>query len=238
MEYITPEGYRVDGRRPTEMRKCEMELGFEKSADGSARVRMGNTLVEAVVSGPMEGKRRNHDSAELKVFFSQATFATRRRRERMFDRNMAETSELLKQMYEQVVLVKQLPETSIEIRVQVLQDDGSVNAAAINACTLALIDAGIPMSDIVSSAEGGYISGRMVVDMGKDEENAGTVFNVHTAVMHNSGTVAILQTEGKMPLKRLGELLSVVEEGAKEAGIQMKEKIMEYGNKVMQYQNI
>ncbi|EDR22949.1 exosome complex exonuclease RRP41, putative [Entamoeba dispar SAW760] len=238
MEYISPEGYRLDGRRTTEMRKCEMEINFLNTSDGSARVRMGNTIVEAVVFGPLEGRRRNREGAELMVSYSQATFATRKRREQMHDRTMIETAELLKQMYEQVIITKLLPETMIDLRVQIMQDDGSVTAAVINACTLALIDAGIPMIDIVSAAEGGYIDGKMVVDMNKDEENVGTVFNVHTAIMQKSGAVALLQTEGKMPLQRLGDLLSIVEEGAKTIGIEMKKRIREYGIEVLSYQTI
>ena len=238
MEYISPEGYRLDGRRSSEMRRCEMEIDFQKTADGSARVRLGNTIVEAIVFGPMEGKRKNKERAELVVSYSQATFATRRRRERMHDRTMVETAELLKQMYEQVIITSLYPETLIDLRVQVMQDDGSVTAAVINACTLALIDAGIPMIDIVSAAQGGFLDGTMIVDMNKDEENVGTVFNVNMAIMQKSGEIALLQTEGKMPLERLGDLLVVVEEGAKAVGITMKEKIKEFGRKVLIYQTL
>ncbi|KAL7714128.1 Exosome complex exonuclease RRP41 [Entamoeba marina] len=238
MEHISPEGYRYDGRKTSEMRKIDATIGFLQTADGSARVKLGNTMVEAVVYGPMEGNRRNHEMAELMVSFSQATFASRKRRERMYDRSMSETSELLKHMYEQIILSRSIPETTIDLRVQVMQDDGSVIAAAINACTIALIDAGIPMTDIVCSAEGGFLDGQMVVDMNKDEENVGTVFNVHMAVMQNTGEIAMLQTEGKMPLDKLGELLVVVEEGSKSIGEEIKRKIREYGEKILSFQNI
>jgi exosome complex component RRP41 len=45
MEYITPEGLRIDGRRPKEIRKLMAEIGVMPQADGSAVFQMGNTKV-------------------------------------------------------------------------------------------------------------------------------------------------------------------------------------------------
>lgn len=47
----------------------------------------------------------------------------------------------------------------IDIFVQVLQADGGTRSACINAATLALSDAGIPMRDIVTSCSAGYLNG-------------------------------------------------------------------------------
>lgn len=43
MEFISPEGLRLDGRRPRELRQLQCELGVLDSADGSAMFTMGNT---------------------------------------------------------------------------------------------------------------------------------------------------------------------------------------------------
>lgn len=45
MEFVSPEGLRLDGRRPKELRQLKAELGVLKSADGSAMFEMGNTKV-------------------------------------------------------------------------------------------------------------------------------------------------------------------------------------------------
>ena len=45
------------------------------------------------------------------------------------------------------------------------QADGGTRCAAINATTLALIDAGIPMSDFVVSCAAGYIDGTPLLDL-------------------------------------------------------------------------
>jgi polyribonucleotide nucleotidyltransferase len=54
-EYITPEGLRLDGRKPDELRKIRCKLGILSSrADGSAYYEQGNTKVIATVYGPRE----------------------------------------------------------------------------------------------------------------------------------------------------------------------------------------
>ncbi len=45
MEFVSPEGLRVDGRRPNELRKLAAKLGVLATADGSAIFEMGNTKV-------------------------------------------------------------------------------------------------------------------------------------------------------------------------------------------------
>ncbi len=60
MEYLTPEGLRVDGRRPEELRKIKCKLRVLSKADGSAYFEQGNTKVVAAVYGPKEVKSLNH----------------------------------------------------------------------------------------------------------------------------------------------------------------------------------
>lgn len=47
------------------------------------------------------------------------------------------------------------PHSTISIHVSVLSADGSLLAAAVNACTLALVDAGIPMPGLLSACTSG-----------------------------------------------------------------------------------
>ncbi|PSS11670.1 Exosome complex component like [Actinidia chinensis var. chinensis] len=54
MEYVSPEGLRLDGRRPMEMRQIRGEIGAVSRADGSAVFEMGNTKVIAAVYGRRE----------------------------------------------------------------------------------------------------------------------------------------------------------------------------------------
>lgn len=45
MEFVSPEGLRVDGRRPHEVRQLRSQLAVLDNADGSAIFEMGNTKV-------------------------------------------------------------------------------------------------------------------------------------------------------------------------------------------------
>ena len=52
MEFVSPEGLRLDGRRPKELRRLACELGCLPHADGSAQLQMGNTKVGGPPPGP------------------------------------------------------------------------------------------------------------------------------------------------------------------------------------------
>eukprot|EP00920_Eleutheroschizon_duboscqi_P039550 GHVT01095066.1.p1 GENE.GHVT01095066.1~~GHVT01095066.1.p1 ORF type:complete len:270 (+),score=37.56 GHVT01095066.1:624-1433(+) len=56
LEYISPDGYRLDARRTLELRTLQCRIGgLAPNADGSAYVEQGNTKVIAYVYGPREG---------------------------------------------------------------------------------------------------------------------------------------------------------------------------------------
>lgn len=54
---------------------------------------------------------------------------------------------------------------------QVLQSDGGNYCASINAATLALVDAGIPMKDLVCACSASFVKETPVVDINHMEEN-------------------------------------------------------------------
>ncbi|GJN15186.1 hypothetical protein PR202_gb02080 [Eleusine coracana subsp. coracana] len=144
MEYVNPlTGFRVDGRRPNEMRQLKGEIGVVARADGSALFEMGNTRVIAAVYGPREVQNKG-----------------------------------------QLVNSK---EALIDIFVQVLQADGGTRSACINAATLALADAGIPMRDIVTSCSAGYLCSTPLL-----EDSAGGA-DVTVGILAKTDKVTLLQ---------------------------------------------
>ena len=52
MELLSDEGFRIDGRRPNELRRIQCRMGVFAQADGSAYIEHGNTKVLAAVYGP------------------------------------------------------------------------------------------------------------------------------------------------------------------------------------------
>eukprot|EP00983_Pelagomonas_calceolata_P110587 1159689-Pelagomonas_calceolata.AAC.2 len=67
MEYVTPEGLRIDGRRPKELRRLDCSLDVLQSADGSAVFQMGNTKVgdEAMEGTGAEARVMYDNQAQL-----------------------------------------------------------------------------------------------------------------------------------------------------------------------------
>lgn len=45
LQLLSEEGYRIDGRKPNELRKIRCNMGVFKQADGSAYIEQGNTKV-------------------------------------------------------------------------------------------------------------------------------------------------------------------------------------------------
>jgi exosome complex component RRP41 len=78
MEFLSPEGLRLDGRRPAELRRLAVTLGALPHADGSAWVQAGNTRVLAAVFGPYmpPGFRGGTGTADLRCEVSTAAFST------------------------------------------------------------------------------------------------------------------------------------------------------------------
>ncbi|KAH9728711.1 exosome complex component rrp41 [Citrus sinensis] len=164
MEFVSPEGLRLDGRRPTEMRQLRAEIGNVAKADGSAVFEMGNTKVIAAVYGPRE----------VRCEYSMASFSTGdRMRKPKGDRRSTEISLVIRQTMEACILTHLMPRSQIDIFVQVLQADGGTRSACINAATLALQDAGIPMRDIVTSCSAGYLNSTPLLDLNYVEDSAG-----------------------------------------------------------------
>jgi ribonuclease PH len=83
LEFITPEGLRLDGRRAGELRKIHCKLGVIDKADGSAYVEQGNTKALVAVYGPREvvfRSRAEHDRAIVNAEFGVASFSSQQRK--------------------------------------------------------------------------------------------------------------------------------------------------------------
>ena len=63
----------------------------------------------------------------------------------------------LRQIFEAVILTNLFPRSQINISVQILQADGGNLCTAINVACLALLDAGIPMKDMVVACSAGFL---------------------------------------------------------------------------------
>lgn len=103
---------------------------------------------------------------------------------------------------ESALLLHLYPKSKIQIVVWILADDGGRLCAAINATTLALVDAGIPMKDLVCSCSAGGNGDSILVDLNRREESSqGGQASVYLpcAMLPQRGTVVMAQCEARLP---------------------------------------
>ncbi|KAL6767996.1 Exosome complex component RRP41 [Auxenochlorella protothecoides] len=218
MEYVNTVGLRLDGRRPNEIRQLRAEMSTLASADGSATFEMGNTKVLAAVYGPREASNRaqtDTSKATVRCEYSMAAFSSGERRRRgKSDRRATETSLAIANTLEQNILTELLPRTQIDIYVQVLQADGGMRCAAINAAFLALADAGVPMRDSVAACAAGYLDGTALLDLNYTEDGGGGP-EVAVALQTGLHQVLMLQTDSKLSMEVFEEVVELASNGCR-----------------------
>ena len=154
-EYLK-EGKRFDGRKPEEMRELNIETGFAKNAEGSARVKLGNT--EVIVGIKMSTGEPYPDSpnkgnlmvtAEL-LPLSSPRFEYGPPRfpaielGRVIDRGIRESGFI---EFEKLVIEKGKKVWTVMIDIYPLNDDGNLMDAAGIGAVAALKSAKMPVYD-------------------------------------------------------------------------------------------
>jgi len=176
---------------------------------------MGLTVALASVRGPTECSRKSDevsDRAIVEATIQVAPFAAADRRtiNSATDRRLVEASHLLQKSVEAALLLHLFPKSRIEVVVTILADDGGRLCAAINAASLALADAGLPMRDLVCSCAAGYASGinldTTLVDLNRREEVGGgggghqpAAVQLPCAMLPRRGTLVLAQCEARLP---------------------------------------
>uniref|UniRef100_A0A914LEE4 Exoribonuclease phosphorolytic domain-containing protein n=1 Tax=Meloidogyne incognita TaxID=6306 RepID=A0A914LEE4_MELIC len=181
-------GFRKDARLPKQIRNIIYQTGIYSNADGSAYIEQGGTKVLCAVYGPREGRiksRIQEESAIVVCQYSQSTFSVPDRRNRpRGDRRGNTNSRLLERAFEAVVFVNLYPRSQIDIFFEVIEAsfkgsmtietiaDGGNLAACVNAGSLALADAGIPMRGLASAVECGCVDGVSCTDTSSREQTS------------------------------------------------------------------
>ncbi|WP_449461579.1 exosome complex exonuclease Rrp41 [Tardisphaera miroshnichenkoae] len=196
-ELLTDEGIRTDGRKIDEARPFDVEVGVLTQADGSALVRQGKNLILAGVMGPYEAERHSQflDRSSLRVRYHMQPYSTNERKSPTYSRREIELSRAIREALEPAIILTELPRTQIDVFVEVLQADGGTRCASVNAASVALADAGIPMRDLVTAVAIGKVRDTLVVDINDlEDENGQADFPI--AMMPNKGKITLLQMNG------------------------------------------
>jgi exosome complex component RRP41 len=189
---------RFDEREPNEIRPIKIESGVLPNADGSAYIEMGKNKVVVGVFGPreMHPKRLSKPNmATLRCRYHMAPFSVDPRRSPAPSRRDNEISMVMRYALEPAVFLERYPRSAIDVYAEVLEADGGTRTASINAATVALVDAGIPMRDLVSSCAAGKIDDMLILDLGDYEDKEGQA-DVPVAYMPKLGKVTLLQMDG------------------------------------------
>lgn len=89
---------------------------------------------------------------------------------------------------------------------QILQSDGGNYSACVNAATLAVIDAGIPMRDYVCACTAGFVDDTPLADLCHAEESGGGT-SLAVALLPRGGQIALLQMDARLHQDHLDTLM-------------------------------
>ncbi|ORY25358.1 ribosomal protein S5 domain 2-type protein [Naematelia encephala] len=209
LEILNDGGLRHDARRPYELRSLSLSLSPHPTADGSATVTSGLTSVTASVFGPREPRSRagtSHDRGIVSVEVGVAPWSgTREVRRSRGDKRLTEIAASIRQTFEPVILLHLYPRSEITINIQVISADGGILPTAINATTLALLDAGIALLDYTTSLSVGLHLTQPLLDLSAPEE--ADLPHLVVASCPASGKVTLAAMETRLHVDRFEEML-------------------------------
>lgn len=238
---------RFDGREWNEIRKIIAKVGIVDNANGSAIFGFGDTLAFASVyirSGKMS---LGYEQGLLRVRYNMLTFSVPERRKPGLGRREIELSQVIKRALEPSILLEEFPGTIIDIYVEILNADAGTRTAGINAASLALADAGIPMKDLVVGVAVGKIGEKIVIDLNKEEEDynseklkndpekskyieyygEGKATDIPVAIIPIEKKFTLIQMDGEISQKDLRKALSLALEKSDEIRDIMKKAVLE-----------
>ncbi|KAL7267271.1 Exosome non-catalytic core component [Rhizina undulata] len=240
-ELLSPEGLRIDGRRWNELRRFSAQMSTQSTADGSSYVETGNTKVICTVTGPAEPANRTRTLLDrawvgVEVVFAPFSGFERKKRGRG-DKRVQEMQTALQRTFSQSPLTHLHPRSEISISLHILSQDGSVLATCINAATLALVDAGIPMTDYVAAVTAGCslkpegnAESEPLLDLNSLEEADLPVVTV--ATIGGGEKIALLQMENRVHLDRLEGMVAVAVDGCGKVGEMIDGVVRERGEEL------
>ncbi len=220
-------GKRMDGRKIDELRKIEIEAGVIPTADGSCRLKLGDTEVLVTVRGPKEVLPRHltiGDRAYIKCAYQLGSFSTTERARPGPSRRSREIALVMKSALEPAIMVEKYPAMAIEIYAVVINASAGTRCAVVSAAAVALADAGIEMRDLVSSVASGKIDGKIALDLYNPEDNFGQA-DLPLAILPKTGEISLLQMDGDLSESELKEALKIAMKGCNDIYEMQKEAL-------------
>jgi len=224
-------GKRLDGRKPDELREIKIEVGVLHRAEGSCYLEWGGNKVLVAVYGPREAVPRHTQNplrAIVNARYNMAAFSVDDRKRPGPDRRSREISKVTSEALEHIILTEKYPRAAIDVNIEVLEAEAGTRCAGLTAAAVALVDAGIPMKDIPVACAAGKIDGKVVLDLGKEEDNFGEA-DLPIAIAPRTGEVLLLQMDGHLTNDEFNQALELAIKGCKDVSdIQKKALTKKY----------
>lgn len=206
---------RSDNRKILELRPMKAKVGVIPNADGSAMFAFGDTVAIAAVYGPRQlhpQHMQDPSTGILRCNYDLLSFSVNDRKRPGPSRRSQEISKVTEWALSPVVDLKSFPNTVIDVQIYIIQADAGTRTAGINAASLALAHAGIPMKNLVCSVAIGKLDKDLVVDLDKSEEDfeggeGPTDFPI--ARVANTDEFTLLQLDGKIQPEKIKEALKI-----------------------------
>lgn len=212
---IRSDGLRLDGRKIDELRPIKFEVGILSQADGSAYVEQGKNKIIAAVYGPRELHPRHlalQEKALLRCLYRMTTFSVSERKSPAPSRREAELSTIITQALQPAIFLEHYPRTSIDVYIEIIEADGGTRCASINAASLALADAGVPLRDLIAACAVGKADGQIILDLSDLEDKYGDA-DMPIAMLYRKNEVSLLQMDGQFTIEEFNKALKIGKEG-------------------------
>ncbi len=213
---------RFDERKFDELRKMKAKVGIIKNADGSAMFSFGDTIAIAAVYGPKPfhpQHLQNPKKGVLRCSYDMLSFSVADRKRPGPSRRSQEISKVTEWAISPVLYLEQFPNTVVDVYIQIIQANASTRCAGINAATLALAHAGLPIREMVSAVSIGKVDDKIVVDLIKEEEDyeeGEGATDIPMAFLSRSGKISLLQLDGRIRPEELKEAIKIGKKACKE----------------------
>ncbi|WAQ87658.1 hypothetical protein PtA15_8A564 [Puccinia triticina] len=236
VELLSSGGLRLDNRRPYELRSIDFSLlpNPPVGCDSVAKVEHGLTKLIGFVSGPRDSvdsnrtvatalgnpagnsvssnlnNKSNDQNGQISVHISTTPFSSiDRKKIARSDKKFADFAQAIQNSFEPVVMLNLYPRSTIDIYIQVLQQDGALLQAAINVTTLALIGAGVSITDYLLSVSVGALSTPScpLLDLTNSEQT--DLPNLTIAVLPRTQKLTLLQLDTRINILTFESLLEI-----------------------------
>lgn len=220
---------RFDGRAYDKIRSVKVTPDFNKYAEGSCLIELGNTKVicTASVEETVPQFLRNKGSGWVTAEYGMIprSCKTRILRSSKASGRTFEIQRLIGRSLRTVVDMGKIGERTIWIDTDVIQADGGTRTASITGSFIALVKAldklrqdgvmnKIPVSDFVAATSVGIVEGRAVLDLNYDEDSKAEV-DMNIVMTGNGKFIEIQGTAEKEPFdkQKMDQLLSLAKSG-------------------------